>query len=54
MGAAKHLQLKITGCDGKLNITRSCKRLKTSPAKTTAETTSATTKTVNFTAKFIM
>ena len=54
MGVAKHLLLKITGCNGKLNRTHSYKKLKTSPAKTTVETAGATTKMVNFTAKFIM
>ena len=54
MELAKLLLLKFTCCDGKLNKTRSCNRLKTSPAETTVETAGAMTEMVNFTAKFIM
>ena len=46
MELAKLLLLKITCCDGKLNRTRSCKRLKNSQA--TVETAGATTKMVKF------
>ena len=54
MELAKSSLLKITSCDGKLYITRYCKKLKTSTAETTVETAGNTNKMVNITAKFIM
>ena len=54
MGVAKHFFLQFTGSDGTPITTCAIKKLKTISAKEKVDTAGATTKMVNFSAKFIM